>query len=245
MKIKMQLEVNKNELPVDYRRACVSFIKASIYESSPKLFEELYGDKKAKQKNFSFNLKVNNPKFQNDKIIIGSDEVLFVVSTNDTALGIDLYNCFLNRKNKLHPLAGNNSMIIKNIRIENHNKIKSGNVMIKFYSPFVLRKHIKGEKDIYYLFDDEDFSEQLNQCVKYQLINCGFNDLSDYNIELKPIDAKKVVVKTFGINIPGSLGIFELKANLEIINLLYQMSIGSRRSEGFGTFEIIDTNVRR
>lgn len=37
----------------------------------------------------------------------------------------------------------------------------------------------------------------------------------------------------------GSIGTFKLFGNKELLNFLYRAGIGSRRSSGFGMFEII------
>lgn len=239
MKIQVQFELSKNELPLDYRRACVSFIKASLFEGSEELYERLYGNKGTKQKNFTFNLKLPNPKFMEDKIYLDGNDVLLVIYTNDMSLGIDLYNSILGRNRKKHPLTNDNFMKIKHVRLENHKSITTNEVRIKFYAPIVVRNHIKGEKDIYYFYDDNDFNDGLKKCVENQMKNCSIKELSNFDVQLIPINPKKVIVKTFGINIPASIGIFKMKANADVINVLYQMGIGSRRSEGFGMFEII------
>ncbi|TWH81355.1 CRISPR-associated endoribonuclease Cas6 [Sedimentibacter saalensis] len=239
MKILVQFELSKNELPLDYRRACVSFIKGSLFENSQELYENLYGNNGTKQKNFTFNLKLTGPKFMENEIYLEGKDVLLSISTNDIGLGIDLYNSILGRKGKTHPLSNDNFMKIKHVRLENHKNITTNEVMVKFYSPLVVRNHIKGEKDIYYFYDDNDFNDGLKKCVENQMKNCSLNEISNFDVELIPINPKKVIVKTFGINIPASIGVFKMKANTDVINALYQFGIGSRRSEGFGLFEII------
>jgi len=239
VKVILKLELKQNELPLDYRRAFVSFIKSSLCDNLPELFDELYKKNITKQKNFTFDVKLNNPKFEANKVVLDNNEVLFTISTNDFGLGIDFYNSFIKRKAKEHPLANDNYMKIAHVEIENHREIKTNEVIVKFYSPIVVRRHNRGEKDEYFLFNDEEFNEALNCCIENQLKNCGLNDIAGNKIELKPINAKKVVVKAFGINIPGSIGIFYLKGDLETLNAIYQIGAGSRRSEGFGVFEII------
>jgi len=236
VKIIIKLELKQNELPLDYRRACVSFIKSSLCDKMPELFNEFY--KSNKEKNFAFDLKMNNPKFEEDKILLDNNKLLFTIITNDFGLGIDFYNCFLARRAKEHPLANGNSMKISDINLNNHKNIESSRVRIKFFSPVVVRDHEKGEKDKYYLFGDEKFNDGLNICVENQLKNCGLSTM-DSEIKLIPVFARKVIVKSFGISIPGSIGIFDLAGDRETINAIYQMGIGSRRSEGFGTFEIV------
>ena len=56
---------------------------------------------------------------------------------------------------------------------------------------------------------------------------------------IEPIKAKKVVIPVFGRNTDASLGIFKLKGDRDLLNLLYMAGIGARRSEGKGKFDIL------
>lgn len=152
MKIIIRAELSKNEIPLDYRRAFVSFIKSSLTDYNIKLYEYLYGENKTKQKKFSFNFIFNNPVFLKEKIHLGNNTITSIVSTNDFGLGIDLYNGFLNSMGKTYPLENNNHVVIKKIRIENHQIFNSNKVVIKFNSPLIVRNHSKDEKDVYYLY---------------------------------------------------------------------------------------------
>jgi len=47
------------------------------------------------------------------------------------------------------------------------------------------------------------------------------------------------VIPVFGRNTDASLGIFKLKGDRDLLNLLYMAGIGARRSEGKGKFDIL------
>ena len=51
--------------------------------------------------------------------------------------------------------------------------------------------------------------------------------------------ARKTVVSFKNILINSSIGEYILEGNSELLNILYKTGIGSRRSEGFGMFEVI------
>ena len=62
------------------------------------------------------------------------------------------------------------------------------------------------------------------------------------NIKLKPYNnlARKTVVSFKNILINSSIGEYILEGDSELLNILYKTGIGSRRSEGFGMFEVIE-----
>ena len=70
------------------------------------------------------------------------------------------------------------------------------------------------------------------------LKNLGLGILEE-QIEITPIKPFKTVVNTFGNKITGNVGIYQLTGDVHILNLLYQLGIGSRRSQGFGMYEIV------
>ena len=68
-------------------------------------------------------------------------------------------------------------------------------------------------------------------------IYVGYRYFDSFGIE--PIKAKKVVIPVFGRNTDASLGIFKLKGDSNLLNLLYKAGMGARRSEGKGKFDIL------
>lgn len=139
-------------------------------------------------------------------------------------------------------------MELKNITMVNEKNIMSNRVRIKFLSPLVLRNHKeitinkkrKGA-DIYFDFNDSDFNEQINYSVSRLIKDLKLNGVNS-NIKLKPYNnlARKTVVSFKNILINSSIGEYILEGDSELLNILYKTGIGSRRSEGFGMFEVIE-----
>ncbi len=241
MKIIVRFELKKAQLPLDYRRLMVSFLKASFTSSEPELFKQFYEKGKTVQKPFAFDVKLPKASFEKESILLDSEEIQLTIILEEKVLGIRIYNAIVGMKKEKveYPVANGNSMKVKSVRIEEHRRIVENQVVIQMLSPLVFREHKKGEKDYYYQADDEEFINIAKEIIQAQVSNLKITS-KGIDIVLEPIKTKKVIIKTFGINIPASLGIFKLSANEEIINILYQIGIGSRRSEGFGVFEIIE-----
>ncbi len=239
MKIILQFQVNDKKIPLDIRRTLTSFIKFSLCKEKNELFEKFYGVGKTVQKQFAFDIKMPNPNFKKDYILLENNELQMTIVTNNSCLAIDFYNSFLKQRKKSYPLENGNFIILQNVTIKNHDLITGQTVLIKMLSPLVVRSHEVGKKDYYYQYDEEQFNQKLNESVRMQLKNCSFSDSETVNINIEPISAKKVYVKTFGVIIPCSIGVFRLTGETEVISMLYQMGMGSKRSVGFGVFEVL------
>ena len=239
MKIILKVELKEAVINRDYRPIIVSFIKTALFKYNSSLFEDLYGKGKTTQKSFTFDVLFHKPKFDKDTIHLQSNEFQLAISTYDPLFSIELYNALLSLKFIEFPLKDQNHMRLLNVRIFNHTLIDKEEVCIQMYSPIVVREHSRDENDRYYFFDEEDFDNVLLKNLKAQLENSGKQGLMNEFVSFTPICPKRVVVKSFGSSLPASIGIFQLKGSAELINYLYQAGIGSRRSQGFGMFEII------
>lgn len=252
MRIKLHFELENNIIPKDYRILILSFIKNNLEKNFNESYKEIYGEKPT-VKFFTFSVYLPKPKIEKEKIELDRNYFNVLFSIYDNKQFIEFYNSFnsmiIKNENKenSYPLK-NNKMELKNITMVNEKNIMSNRVRIKFLSPLVLRNHKekiinkkrKGE-DIYLDFNDSDFNEQINYSVSRLIKDLKLNGVNS-NIKLKPYNnlARKTVVSFKNILINSSIGEYILEGDSELLNILYKTGIGSRRSEGFGMFEVIE-----
>ena len=258
MRIKLHFELENNTINKDYRALILSFIKNNLEKNFNESYKEIYGEKPT-VKFFTFSVYLPKPKIEKEKIELDRNYFNILFSIYDNKQFIEFYNSFNsminkekendNKKNKKYsyPLK-NNKMELKNITMVNEKNIMSNRVRIKFLSPLVLRNHKeitinkkrKGA-DIYFDFNDSDFNEQINYSVSRLIKDLKLNGVNS-NIKLKPYNnlARKTVVSFKNILINSSIGEYILEGDSELLNILYKTGIGSRRSEGFGMFEVIE-----
>ena len=258
MRIKLHFELENNIIPKDYRILILSFIKNNLEKNFNESYKEIYGEKPT-VKFFTFSVYLPKPKIEKEKIELDRNYFNVLFSIYDNKQFIEFYNSFNsminkekendNKKNKKYsyPLK-NNKMELKNITMVNEKNIMSNRVRIKFLSPLVLRNHKeitinkkrKGA-DIYFDFNDSNFNEQINYSVSRLIKDLKLNGVNS-NIKLKPYNnlARKTVVSFKNILINSSIGEYILEGDSELLNILYKTGIGSRRSEGFGMFEVIE-----
>lgn len=237
MIVKAMIEMKEPFLPKDNRPFFVSLIKKALSESSGTLFQSLYSENTMKKMTFS--VRLNRPAFKRDVIELGGINIDLSVSTSDPAFSVDLYNSVITLRGRDFPFLNKHHACVRRVSIENHKAINADSVCVKFISPLVLRSHEKGKRDSYSTFEDSNFQERFFTVVSEQLKKLHGIELKRGELEIIPLNPFKTVSMIFGNMIPCSLGSYEIRADREVLNVLYQDGAGSRRSEGCGMFEIV------
>lgn len=237
MRLKLHFELKKPDIPNDYRPFLISFMKYSISHYDSSLFKTLY-ESGVKPKKYTFSVWLDNPDFKEEKAILKSNRMTMQISTGDTVLGVHMYNAFLRMKNQIFPIPMDNSLQLKQITLVPEKLIVKDCIRVKFISPLVVRNR-SNNKDYYYSISHSEFQQELLKTVQYQLELAEDFPVSslDY-FELIPIEPQKSVVLFYGQKMEVTLGVFEMRGNPVLLDYFYKNGIASRRSSGFGMFEI-------
>ncbi|GAB6168091.1 CRISPR-associated endoribonuclease Cas6 [Clostridium carnis] len=244
MRFTVKGEIKDKKMPLSYRTMIMSIIKKAIELGDKEYFNELYyyENKKSKKiKPFCFAVYLRNFKVCGDMVEVNG-EISITISTPDYNLGIVVYNGFLKMKEHNY----NGIIFSKNkITLEKECKVSESEVIFKTLSPIYIKNKENKSIDI----DDSEYSKELNY-----ICNLLLNSYRGYglNKELKftSLNMKKIVVKEkikdFVKNsnkdfmyINAYAGVFKLEGDVEDLNLLKQLGVGFRRSEGFGLIDII------
>lgn len=241
MKILLKFEVLESYMSSDYRGSILSFFKKSLSKCKEgKYLELFYGSNKTKD--FTWSLNAKNIVFKKD-IMEFDDNVFYVElsSSDERRQGMILMMAFLGQKGQFFKLPNDNAMRLVNVsQIKQHN-ICSNTGIFKTVkgSGLVVREHFKDtNKDRYYSCDDKDYNEKLMQVVRYQLESAGFSKREVNSLNITLIEGKKIVAKHYGIYIDVTIGSFRIEAEQKVIQYLYQVGVGSKRSIGFGMIDI-------
>lgn len=237
MRLKLNFNLENESLPIQYRKSVMSFIKLSLSEYDEQYYKKYYNDKDTIMKPYTFAMFFRSPKFENDRIIIKDKRLELNISIADYETSIILYNAFNHQKNKKFSLD-KNSWILKNINMSLDKKFDSEEITIKFMSPLVVRSHLEN-KDYYYSYNDEEFKDILKINIKQQLkiTDIPINLVDSFDIVA--IDPKKIIVKFYEKKIETTSGIFKISGDKQLLKYLYDAGMGSKRSSGFGMFQII------
>lgn len=241
----LQFKIERPELPIEFRRCILSFIKNALSKEQDGRFFDMYY-KDTIQKDFSWSIIMGSPSFQKDKVVLNHNMIKVNFTTDDrNNTGFVLFNTFLKQRNTKYPIGNGNFMTLINVGQNQQKIISSKSCIFKTAcgSPLCLRAHNKEtNKDTYYVGSDSDFNEMAVDGIKRQLENAGF-DLSSFDLQFKWLQGKKVVVSHYGVKIDASVGAFMLSAPEEILQYIYQTGVLSRKSEGFGMIDLVAQNI--
>lgn len=237
MRFKLYFKLEKEEIPIQYRKTIISYFKHSLEEYNQKYYQKYYNGKDPIIKQYAFSAYYKQQKIEKDKIILEDQRLEINITTSDYETGIILYNSFNKQKHKKYSL-NNNSMTLENITMANEKKITTEKISVKFQAPLCVRLR-ENSKDYYYSYENEKFEETLKINIKEQLKITNMPTEIVDTFTIKPIKAKKVLIKFYEKCIECSTGTFELSGNKELLKYLYKSGIGSKHSAGFGMFQII------
>ena len=154
----LEFQLEKPELPVEYERTIVSFLKAASNNYSQEMFERLYDKSKSIIKTFTYSVYLPGAVF--DKDVIKLKETRFKIFFTDADMGqtIEWFNSIQLMRMKKYPL-NNNAMKLISIKSQNRKEIVDNELVIKMQSPLIVRQHnADTNKDEYYTYDSSGFS---------------------------------------------------------------------------------------
>lgn len=236
--LKLTFQLENKVLPLEMERTIVSFFKKAISNYSEDMLQRLYSKEYSIMKTYTFSKYLPNAKFTKNGIELSQDRfILFFTDSNFVQL-IEFYNAFLTMKKEKYPLF-QNSMTLINIALQNKNDVCDDEIVVKMQSPLIARRHnAETNKDRYYCCYENEFAEVVKENVAFFMKEVDPSlSVDDFYIEV--VKGKKVVTTSFGVKIDGNLGIYKIKGSKELLQLLYQSGIGSRRSAGNGKFELL------
>lgn len=238
MRLKLYFKLEKEKMPIQYRKYILSFIKKSLSEYGEEYYKRLYDGNKPIVKPYTFSIFFENPKIENEEILLNKKEFELNMAIQDYEIAVALYNSFNHQKNKIFSI-GNNSWSLTNISMLPEKNITSESIDIKFQSPLVARNR-QDKKDYYYSYTNpEKFLETLKINIREELKITDIPAEIVETFEITPIEPKKVVIKFYEKQIETSTGKFNIKGDKRLLEYLYKAGLGSKRSAGFGMFQII------
>jgi len=239
MRLKMIFQLKKPELDIEYRRGFLSLLKHSFQEASPGVFKKFYGNGNT-MKPFTFGVFLPKPRFKGNTVTLNSAEITLNFSTYYSDLGIYFYNSLIKKRKRFepYPLPGDNSLLLKRVSLQKEKKITSTEVVFKTLSPFLVRRHHKESNQDEYLTKNHNlFVSQTEEIIRVMIKELtGKEDRVDF----MPVKLNEgIPIKHYGMFVEGNTGVFKLTGTPGVLDFIYKVGIGSRRSEGFGLLEVV------
>lgn len=242
MRFKIIFQLEHPSMHIEYRRGIVSFLKNAYEKQNKDLYEYYYGNDKKSTKPFSFSINMAIKRIESPLIHLNGTRVTMVYTTSDMETGLQTYNALITQKNISYPFFGGNTITLKSVYIEKEPRVYNSETLVRFLSPFVIREHNKVDnKDRYVLAQDEDFEKKCHEIIAAQFEKdapelIGLMD----GFSIQPVGTpKKAVIKHYETYLDANRGDYVLKGHPELIRYFHQGGFGSRKSAGFGVFEIL------
>ena len=242
MRVRVEYETNKEELPIEFRRKYISHLKGVFENYNQDLFTALYGGNT--HKSFCFGVFFYpEVKVAREGISLYSKRFSTTFCTPDVMMGVHLANALMSSRNRWLPLADwDNQIKITSLTKLTEYPIVNNTVAFKALPPIIIRDHDeKTGKDWYLTWEDENFERVWKRNLQSELVSVFHRDVrSDVEaLQIKPVRLRKTVVLHYNIHIPVTIGSFVLEGEKYLLEYIYKSGIGSRRSMGFGCLDII------
>ncbi len=231
MRLQVVYNLDAPKLPVEYRRGFVSLLKEAIKQANPTCFERYYS-RLHTLKPFTFSLFF--PELtgnEGEDFHVGSKAILSF-STFSPEVMTSVYNGLLQIRE--YPIF-ENKIRLYNVFLRPRIVITEGRVQFKTMAPVLV--NTKGNPNWYLLPGDKGFEEGLNFSVR-ELCRV-FLGMPDVTVEFCPIAIRRKVVRHYNMHMQGLVGIFELRGSPKVLDLIYRVGLGVRRSQGFGMLEVV------
>jgi CRISPR-associated endoribonuclease Cas6 len=233
MRFEVSYKLSNNLLPIEYRRGFASLIKEALRKANTQLFEKYYS-KLHVLKPFTFS--VYFPGLagrEGDHFKVGQNAFL-KFSTPSYELGTYVYNGL--RELRTFPLF-ESTLTLEQVSLKPMITITEETALFKTMAPVLVNN--KGDANSYLLPGEAGFNEGLDFAVKE--VSRVFLCDDGVSIQFKPIQIRRKVVRHYNMNMQGLVGVFELRGRPDVLNLIYQIGLGVRRSQGFGMLEVVQT----
>ena len=218
-------------IPIEYRRGFASLLKTALQNSNQQFYEKLYSALHV-LKPFTFSIYLPELSGQEGEYFNVGHRAVLNFSTSSYELGTYLYNGLLTLRS--FPLFSN-MLTLSDITLTRITTVSQDAVIFKTLSPVLI--NTKGKPNWYLLPGQDGFDEGLRFAVRE--ITRNFLKTESDSIAFKPINTKRKVVRHYNMNMQGVIGTFELRSQPKVLNLIYQIGLGVRRSQGFGMLEIV------
>lgn len=243
MRFCVELLLEKNKINKDKNRIISYILKLLMEKESNETYRDLFTDNETSMKDLCFSMYMGRGvRFLRDEILIPSQKILMNFTTSDPAIGIGIYNSFIQNEGLEIPIE-NNLFTINRISLQKTRPITRKNVEFITKSPIVVREHYGDNKKTYYHdLDTKKGKEVFLRNLRYQ-VKDHFKEINEKdlgNIDIKIINNRIVNVKHYNIVIPSNIGEYRIYGEPYILRYLYLSGAGGRRTQGFGYIDIIE-----
>lgn len=258
MRLMCHISLPQNtEIPPYSRQTIHSLIKEAIKNSSSDgedFYRRWYDSNKIKPFTFTIYFPL---KRQNGSNVLDGDFFQFIFSTSDYEFLIRLYNGLLAIRSGDFRIFGH-PFSLKKCTLLPNKSITKDTATFKTLSPLLVRDPENGDKyfypescplkvkgkdpDQWKYWQGVDDNKLIDALYKSLQSLAGTDDITinNYNFNIVPIHhGSHNPDHPYTMTLPGLKGTITLRASPQVLQYLYDIGIGAKRSEGFGMLEVV------
>jgi len=267
--LRLKISIRVRKVPILYRHRVMSLFKEALKISDEEYKNLLYAENFPKPFTFNVHFpkgyRIEKESLVIDEtFIVENLETFYIpenqflviyVSSPDYRFLVSLYNGLLRLKN--FAFSSDRTMIVGGDRLFwkvekvvplKGKPILKNRIIVKTCSPLLVEEN-KGRFKRPVLFKESGFKEIFNEISDKKLKTLRGKGLKG-EISIRPLSVEKVIVKhtldgfrkSTGkpyMFLTANRGIFELSGDVEDLNYLVEMGLGSRTGQGFGMVEVV------
>lgn len=242
MRLELEFDLDKPVIDLDYRKIVLSWLKAGLTNCNQgKYYNKYFGG--ISPKNYSFTVIFRQPKFLKDKIYLAEPEMKIIFSAdNRDKTGLIFFSSFLEMKNKRFAMPNGNAMILRRVSQKNECLITESDVYFQtcLGNGLCIREHDREtNRDRFVTYLDEDFQEKAVKVLKIQANLAGYPESMLLNLNIEPVQCKKVLIYFYGKYVDVSVGIFKMHGHPDVLQYFYEAGMSSKHSAGFGQVNVL------
>jgi len=228
------------DVPVHYNWYLQSYIYNTISQPLSSILHNIgFSYRKRKFKFFTFSRLIGRIRVSNSTALIKPPTVSFLVSSPLEEFLKDLSNRILRRGDLS---IGKTILRIESIDFLEDPELDSP-LKIRTLSPITvystLMKPEGSKKTYYYSPFEKEFSQMITEnAMKKHYLLTGWH--ADGDLYLEPLRVREVILRFKGNFVKGWDGTFILRGSRRLIRTVYDTGLGSKNSQGFGMFEVMD-----
>lgn len=224
---------------MDYRPIFGSFIKEVIKSSNQFVFNR-HCLRPYMLRPYTFSAYFPELKGREGNFFITGNKLILSFSTCSEEVIASFYNGLI-CKRKYSLLPTTNHLSVRYISLGRRVAIQGRVAVFRTVSPVLISTRGKAN---HYLLPQGEELEAFEEGLKFAVMEAAQAFLGegvDTSIRFQPLSVRSRVIYHYNAKLRGFVGVFALEAAPALLNLLYDIGLGARRSQGFGMLDLVHT----
>lgn len=238
MRFELEWELDGTEITAEYRRVLAGMLQTALWEVEDRALDQMRTVPGA-YRPYTFSVWLPGPRFSAQAVVLSQPQMKLLFSMAEITDPMRVHRALQQFCGQMLQL-GQSHATLRAVRHLPAPAPHSGEMIIRLRSPLLLRVQ-EGGRERYVYGGQEGFGEALYNHVRAQAAQAGFTAqaMQGFAVHQSPTGVlKRVQVLHHRKRLTGTLGECRLCGDPALLAHLYLAGMGSRRTSGFGLFDV-------